>query len=171
MEALTEKLVFNVYNVLRITNEFDVGVLDALLLWPDAAAPVAAAAHNLCMHSTPVVLSNRRWGMLDKVADGKLGALHADEILVFSLESVQSDPVVPRVSFVFVALDEVPSKDKVFCNVEYARPDDTHSNVVPRHAPVHRLVQCIRNPVFDVAKVENPIVVVVLAREDYVLHS
>ncbi|KAG7147123.1 hypothetical protein HYQ46_004063 [Verticillium longisporum] len=48
----------------------------------------------------------------------------------------QLDPVVSVVTFVFVALDEVPPQDKVLGNVVNARSNDTHGDVVPRHTAI-----------------------------------
>jgi hypothetical protein len=95
----------------------------------------------------------------------------ADEVFVVTFPAFQSEPLVSFIALVLVALHEIPSQDEVFGDVIDRRTDDTHGDIMPGHATVLQLVELISFPIVNTLKVQNTVVVEVLAGKDGVVHS
>ena len=109
--------------------------------------------------------------MVDVVSHWVLRSLHADQILVFAGTSGHGQPVVAVIALVFVALAEIPTKNKVLGNVVDGRANETHCYVMPWHATKLGLGELVGLPVFHRLEVHNAVVVEVLPGEDLILHT
>jgi hypothetical protein len=109
--------------------------------------------------------------VLDVLSNGMLGSLNCDKVLVLTISAFEHKPVNGLVSFVLVALDEVPSQNEVLRNVVYAITNQTHGNIVPGHSPVICLAEFVVAPILDSVEIHNAIVIEILAREHLVLNS
>lgn len=108
---------------------------------------------------------------MDVIANRMFGSLDTDKVLVLSFPSCHCEPIISIVTLVLVALDKVPAKHKVFCNVVHARTNDTHRNVVPWHPSVVSLGDFVVLPVINILEICNSIVVEILTRPYFVLDS
>jgi hypothetical protein len=109
--------------------------------------------------------------MVYVAAHRELGSLNPDEIFIVSRSTFQSDPWVSLVTLILVTLDKVPSEYKVLRDVINTGAYYAHCHVVPRHASVFYFAQLVGLPVLDILKVQDAVVVEVLAREDFVLDT
>jgi len=170
----TEELVFNVHIVLGIADDVAISCLNTVLWGIKTTAPIRTTSHKLCMHCSPILEAfgaQRGQRMMNVVSNGKFGSLNTHKILIGPLSVLQCQPVIPFVTLVLVTLAEIPAKDKVLCDVIYARPNYAHSDVMPRHAAILCLAELVRFPVVNTLEVHDTVVVEVLAGEDLVLHS
>lgn len=113
-----------------------IGVQDTALA-QDTATPIRTAADNLRMHRSllaQILRAQGGQGVMNVSADGMLGSLHRNEVLIIAFASLHLDPAVAIVALGFVALDEIPSLcDQATRSVSWAyiqtiiRRGDDHS--------------------------------------------
>ena len=104
--------------------------------------------------------------MLDVLSAGVLGSLHGDDIFFFAYETFHEEPIDVVAALVFVALDEVPTQNKVFGNVVHTVALQAHGHVVPGHATKVGFADFVALPVFYALEVHDPVVVEVLSWEN-----
>jgi len=135
-----KELVLNVDVVFRIADDLTVGVLNAVFC-QDATAPVGAAANDLRVHGAGVLVgpgfgSYVRQGMVDVLAHRMCRPLNGYEVLKVPFSTLHCKPVIARGPLIFVALDEIPAKNEVLCNVIDTISNKTHGDVMPWHAAI-----------------------------------
>lgn len=109
--------------------------------------------------------------MLDIFSHRELWPLDPDQILILSSSSFKNQPVVSPIALVLVALAKIPPEDEVLRNIIDARSDQTHGDIVPWHATIFRLRELIGFPVLNCLEVHDTVVVEVLARKYFMLHT
>lgn len=109
--------------------------------------------------------------MLNIVSTWIFWTLHANEVLILSLLAFHNEPVNGPIALVLVSLDMVPPQDKVLRDIVDTVSDQGKRYIVPWHAPKLTLAELVLLPVVDGLKVHDPIVVEVLAGEDFVLDA
>jgi hypothetical protein len=75
------------------------------------------------------------------------------------------------ITFILVALAEIPAEDEMFGDIVNAWSDHPHCNVVPWHTAVFRFAELVRFPILHVLEVHDAIVVEILTGKDLVLHT
>jgi len=100
-----------------------------------------------------------------------LWPLNRNKIFVFTVQTFKAEPIDCFVCLVFVTLDEVPSENEVLRDIVYTVSNDTHGDVVPRHATIIGFAEFVIAPVVDGLEIHDTVVVEVLAGEDFVLDT
>jgi hypothetical protein len=106
--------------------------------------------------------------MLDIFTAGVLGTLNGDDILIRTGTTFHKHPIDIITALVLIALDKVPPQNEVLGDIVDTVSDQTHGDVVPRHATVISLAELVALPVFHALEVHDAVVIEFLAREDVV---
>jgi hypothetical protein len=151
-----------------LTDNVLVSVLNAVFN-QDAAAPISTAAYNLC--STRSLRSHRfgaQWlvGVLHIVTDWKLWALDANEVFILACATLEQYPVNGWIPLILVALNKVPSEDKVLSNVVDTVAYHAHSNIMPRHSTILGFAEFIRLPLAYTLEIHYPVIIELLPWKD-----
>lgn len=167
----TEKLVFNVNKMLRVSNDLNVSILDTVFN-QNSTAPVSTAAHQLCSHSalSPTRLRVQRpEGVLNIVTAREFRALDRDKVLVFASASLEREPIDIVIPLVLVTFHVVPTKDKMLSDIVYTVTNQAHGNVVPWHPAIFCLADLIALPVLHTLEIHDAVVVKFLTGEDIIV--
>lgn len=104
--------------------------------------------------------------MLHVVTNWELGALNANEVLVFSSSTLEQEPINHWIALVLVTLDEIPAMNKMLGDVIDTVTDQPHRDIVPWHPTVFSLAKLISLPFFYTLEVYDSVVVEVLPGKD-----
>lgn len=167
-----EELVFDVDEMLRITDDVDISILDAVLD-QNATAPVGATADDLSVRRALVptgLRAQRLEWVLHIISARELRALHGHEVFIIAGTALKHQPVHVMIPLVLVTLDKVPPEHKMFRNVVYGVAGQAHANVMPWHSAILGLGQLVLLPLPDVLEIHDAVVVELLAGEELVGH-
>ena len=157
--------------MLGVANDFNVSILDTMLE-QDSTAPVSTAAHNLCIHSALVSTGlgvQGVKGMLNIFSARIFRPLNRNKVFIRAVASLKHEPINTLIPLVLVTLDEVPTEDKMLCNIVHSITNQSHSNIVPRHSAIFGLAQLVALPLLHTLEIHDTVVVEFLTREDIVL--
>ena len=94
--------------------------------------------------------------------------LNGYKVFEIPFSALHGQPVKAFCPLVLVALDEVPTQDKVLCDVIDAVSNDPHGDVMPGHSAIVCFAELVRLPVVDALEVHDAVVVEVLTWEELV---